>query len=306
VGAVFPFDLALLYRGPLASCSFRCGYCPFHGADSETGRPTEPAPETRPLGDREALERFCGWLAELPADKRVGLLFTPRGEALEQSHYRQALVDLSRRPQLAKVAIQTNLSAPLSWLSACEPQKIGIWATFHRRKAGRSRFLSRVRRLHDAGVSVSVGVVGLREELDQIEDLRAELPREVYLWVNAFKRREAYYDDGDIARLTRIDPLFAYSQRPHPSQGRPCLTGERVLAVDGDGEVRRCHFSESPPLGNIYDPSFALERALHPRPCDATSCRCHIGYVHMPELGLVERFGDGLLERALSRPNAPC
>ncbi len=49
-------------------------------------------------------------------------------------------------------------------------------------------------------------------------------------------------------------------------------------------------------IGNLYDPGFAA--ALRPRLCPAPTCNCHVGYVHMPHLGLYEIFGDNVLSRA--------
>ena len=58
--------------------------------------------------------------------------------------------------------------------------------------------------------------------------------------------------------------------------------------------MRRCHFIREP-LGNIYQPGF--ERALRERPCTNQTCDCHIGYVHLDELGLSDIYGPGILER---------
>ncbi len=63
---------------------------------------------------------------------------------------------------------------------------------------------------------------------------------------------------------------------------------------DVDGTVRRCHFIREP-LGNIYEGGF--ESSLRARPCTNGTCGCHIGYVHMPDLGLYRVFGRGVLER---------
>ena len=58
--------------------------------------------------------------------------------------------------------------------------------------------------------------------------------------------------------------------------------------------MTRCHFIKTP-IGNLYDDDW--ERCLTPSPCTNDTCGCHIGYVHMPELGLADVFGDGLPER---------
>jgi hypothetical protein len=148
-------------------------------------------------------------------------------------------------------------------------------------------------------VRYSVGVVGTKLHLPEIEALRAALPAHVYLWVNAYKRVTDYYSQGELDFLSAIDPLFPLNNQYHPSAGRDCMAGERVISVDGDGVVRRCHFIKQP-IGNLYDPDFA--EALRPRPCSAATCGCHIGYIHMPHLGLHEVFGDGLLERIPAEP----
>jgi hypothetical protein len=67
-----------------------------------------------------------------------------------------------------------------------------------------------------------------------------------------------------------------------------------VISVDGDGIMRRCHFIKEP-IGCLYDADFA--KALSPRTCTNATCGCHIGYVHLEELGLDRVYGDGLLER---------
>jgi hypothetical protein len=76
-----------------------------------------------------------------------------------------------------------------------------------------------------------------------------------------------------------------------------------VIAVDGDGTIRRCHFIERP-IGNIYDPG--VEAALAPRPCTRATCRCHIGYVHLDHLGLRDLFAGGVLERIPAPDTAWC
>src|SRR5262249_37765869 len=100
--------------------------------------------------------------------------------------------------------------------------------------------------------------------------------------------------EGEAQRFTAIDPLFPVNQVRHPSRGRPCRAGHTVIALDGDGTIRRCHFIKEP-LGNLYDPDFA--RALFPRLCTNDTCGCYIGYVHLEDLKLYTVFGDGVLER---------
>jgi MoaA/NifB/PqqE/SkfB family radical SAM enzyme len=144
-----------------------------------------------------------------------------------------------------------------------------------------------------------VGVVGLKEHFDEIARLRRELPDDVYLWVNAYNREPGYYSDDALHFLEGVDPLFPVNDTRHPSRGRSCRTGRSVISVDGAGTIRRCHFVPEA-IGNLYEPGF--ERALVERPCPASTCSCHIGYVHLDHLRLGEVFGRGLLERIPDMP----
>jgi hypothetical protein len=119
----------------------------------------------------------------------------------------------------------------------------------------------------------------------------------VYLWINAVKK-ETYAED-DVSRFEAIDPLFRLGTRAHPSRGKPCRAGESVVSVDGDGNVRRCHFIREV-IANLYEPGF--DEALGPRACTNDTCGCHIGYVHLDELGLYDVFGPGVLERIPASP----
>lgn len=281
-----PETLTLLYRGPLASCDYDCAYCPF--------AKRRDSPE-RLRADRAALERFVDWVADQAGQSpgtRLSVLFTPWGEGLVRSWYRAAIVRLSHLPHVERVAIQTNLSGRVEWLADCDLATAALWTTFHPTQTPYDRFLGKCRRLRELGVRFSVGIVGLPEHLAAARRLRADLPDDVYLWVNAAEGRS--YTDAEAAEWQDVDPLFHYSRHPHPSRGLPCRTGDTVVSVDGNGTVRRCHFLPTE-LGNLYDGSFA-ER-LRPRPCPAARCDCHIGYVHLEPFDLYEVFRGGVLER---------
>ncbi|WP_407109802.1 STM4011 family radical SAM protein [Streptomyces sp. DSM 116494] len=275
-------DLTLLYRGPLASCDYDCPYCPF--AKRRDSREQLRA-------DRVRLERFADWATEQTAD-RLALLFTPWGEGLVRSWYRNTLTRLSHLPHIRRVAIQTNLSCRTDWLADADRDTLALWCTYHPGQTPYPRFLAKCRELVRLGIRFSVGIVGLPQHLEAARRLRADLPEEVYLWVNAAEGHT--YDDAEADVWTALDPLFPYSRRPHASAGLPCRTGESVISVDGEGTVRRCHFVRAE-LGNLYDGSY--RQALRPRPCPLTTCDCHIGYVHLETLPLYDVFAGGVLER---------
>ena len=275
---------SILYRGPLSSCNYGCPYCPFAKRD-ETYAQLE--------GDRVALRQFCDWVVA-NNDVDLSVFFTPWGEALIRHWYQEAIVRLTRLAHVRKVAIQTNISCRLDWIEGCDRSKLGLWCTYHPGETTRERFLSQCRALDGMEVRYSVGVVGLKEHLDEIAALRDDLNPGTYLWINAYKRLDGYYSDSDLERLTGIDPLFPINNTRHASFGKDCDAGHTVFSVDGAGDMRRCHFIKAV-IGNIYRDDW--KSALRPTTCTNATCGCHIGYVHMPGLGLKKIFGEGLLER---------
>jgi MoaA/NifB/PqqE/SkfB family radical SAM enzyme len=285
-------NLSILYRGPLSSCNYGCTYCPF-------AKHAESAAELS--ADRCALERFTDWVSRR-SDDRIGILFTPWGEALIRRWYQEALVRLTRLPHVTRAAIQTNLSCRLDWVEECDKERLALWSTFHPTEVTRERFIEKCRELDRRGVRFSVGAVGLKEHYKEIAALRRELPAHIYVWINAYKRDPHYYTDDDLHRFEAIDALFPINTHHHPSLARSCRCGTSVVSVDGDGTLRRCHFVKEP-IGNIYEDGF--EQALYDRPCPNATCGCHIGYVHLDYLRLYEVFGEGVLERIPEKGRFP-
>ncbi len=276
--------LSILYRGPLASCNYGCEYCPF-------AKRKESAAEH--AADAAALTRFITRIAEL-REHRFSILFTPWGEALIQPRYQRALAELCAMQHVERAAIQTNLAGRLEWTETCDREKLALWTTFHPGETDLAAFAARCHWLYERRVRFSVGVVGMKEHLAAAETLRRALPADVYLWVNAYKRVPDYYTAAERESVAGLDPLFAYNAAAHASRGELCHTGHTVFSVNGDGQMRRCHFV-SETIGNFYGPGFIA--ALQPRVCPAERCGCHIGYVHLARLGLDRVFGDGILER---------
>jgi MoaA/NifB/PqqE/SkfB family radical SAM enzyme len=281
-------NLSILYRGPLSSCNYGCAYCPF-------AKHAETAAEL--TADRLALERFTDWVSRR-SDDRISILFTPWGEALIRRWYQEALVRLTRLPHVPRAAIQTNLSCRLDWVEECNKERLALWATFHPTEVKRERFVRQCLDLDRRGVRFSVGAVGLKEHREEITALRRELPAHIYVWINAYKREPNYYNDDELRHFAAIDTLFPVNTQSHPCRGRSCRCGTSVIAVDGDGTMRRCHFIKEP-IGNLYAAGF--EQALYERPCPNATCGCHIGYVHLDYLRLYEVFGAGVLERIPER-----
>lgn len=274
----------ILYRGSLSSCNYGCDYCPFAKTSNTPAELQQ---------DRVELERFVTW-AGMQHQQRIGVLITPWGEALVHRYYRQAMTTLSHLPNIYRVAVQTNLSGPVEEFAAANRETLAVWATYHPSQTSLAQFLGRCQELDAAKIRYSVGVVGLREHFEAIDKLRKLLRPDVYLWVNAFKREPHYYQEDEVNRLLAVDPYFHWNLQRYPSAGKACNAGETSFTVDGNGDVRRCHFVDGI-IGNIYEPDFS--DCLRPRSCPAATCGCHIGYVHRPELKMEALYGVGLLER---------
>jgi MoaA/NifB/PqqE/SkfB family radical SAM enzyme len=281
--------LSILYRGLLSGCNYDCPYCPF--AKRRDTRETLRA-------DARQVERFVTFIQ---AQKGISfkIFFTPWGEALIRKHYQQAMVELSHLPNVKKVAIQTNLSCSLDWIKKANKETIALWCTYHPGQVGRTAFLDQCQQLDDLDINYSVGVVGFKETIGEIEIMRGLLPKERYLWVNALKKQADYYDSAERDRLVAVDPYVPWNMVQHESLGKACRTGHTVISVDGDGDMYRCHFIKEK-LGNIYEPGFT--EMLFPRVCTNATCGCHIGYVHMNDLGLYDVYKGRELERIAGGP----
>ncbi|KAA2238413.1 radical SAM protein [Chitinophaga agrisoli] len=280
--------LSILYRGPLSSCNYSCGYCPF--AKTKDSRKTLEA-------DAASLMRFVEFVRQ-HTHIRFKILFTPWGEALIRKHYQEAMVNLSLLPNVEKVAVQTNLSCQLGWLKKADTEKIALWTTYHPNETDRAAFLEKCRKLDEMQVAYSVGVVGFKDVITEIQELRALLPVGKYLWVNALKKQADYYTAEETATLMGIDPYVANNMIYHESYGKACKTGHTVISVDGEGNMYRCHFIKEK-IGNIYEADFTAN--LFPRNCTNKTCGCHIGYVHLEDLQLYDLYQGRELERIAMR-----
>ena len=194
--------LSILYRGSLSSCNYSCVYCPF----AKTENTAEELKQ-----DQTELESFTAWLENL--NRPVQLLFTPWGEALHHRYYQQALCQISHMPHVKKAAIQTNLAAGLNWIPASNTNVLAFWSTFHPSQVSRKQFLKRVRQVAENGNRISAGVVGLKEHFDEIEALKNELPAQVRLWINAYKREPQYYLEKELQFLESLDQTFPVNNR---------------------------------------------------------------------------------------------
>ncbi len=276
-------SLNILYRGPLESCNYDCQYCPF--AKKRNTR-------QELAYDKNCLEQFVEWVAI--QKRKIGILFTPWGEALIRKYYQDAILELSHIAHVEKVAIQTNLSSRLEWLLHVNKQKVALWTTFHPMEVDIERFIQKCLTLIQMDIPFSVGIVGKHENFTFAQRLREQLPSSIYVWINAYKRTPNYYTPKDIDFLQQIDPLFHLNNTIYNTKNKACFAGESSISIDGEGNIKRCHFIKKN-IGNIYKQD--LESILKPSVCTTNNCRCYIGYMNLKELELDKIYGNKLLER---------
>ncbi|BDS13268.1 STM4011 family radical SAM protein [Aureispira anguillae] len=274
---------SILYRGPLSSCNYGCSYCPF--AKTKNTR-------SELADDAKRLQNFVDWVSS--RSEQISILFTPWGEGLIRKYYQEAMTTLSHLPQVQKVSIQTNLSCPTTWMDKVNKEAFALWTTFHPSQISLDKFVGKCQELDDLAIQYSVGFVAFKNELDILEQLRDKIHSSRYVWANAYKRVVDYYTEEEIQRIEQVDPLFRYNTKYHDSFGKSCQAGYRSFTVDGNGDVRSCHFINTV-LGNIYKDD--VSSILAPRLCSNATCGCHIGYVHLDELKLYDTYADGILER---------
>ena len=257
-------NLTVMYRGPLTSCNYACSYCPFAKRVESKSRLRK---------DKDSLARFVDWIAA-ETEIRWKILFTPWGEALVRKWYQNSVQILTQLPHVEQVAAQTNLSWGTDWLDQCDPDKSAFWATFHPTETALDRFVEKVSEIDHRRMFVSVGMVAMTEQLPHIGAIRKCLPQHIQLWLNARQPRPRPYTAEELAFLVGIDPDFPATIKRHRSRGLPCRTGENVFTVDGDGNMRRCHFVDEV-IGNIHTSNWV--DALRSRLCPKAFCDCHLG-----------------------------
>jgi MoaA/NifB/PqqE/SkfB family radical SAM enzyme len=276
----------LYFRGSLTSCNYDCPYCPFSKNRDSAATLAR---------DRKQVEAFVDWVREQAAlGHRLSIFFNPYGEGLIHRWYGKAMIELSQMQHVEKVAIQTNLSARLDWTDSLDRRKAAFWATYHPGQTSEAAFVGRCMELYNKGIPFSVGTVGVREAFGAIASLRAALPPDVYVWINAFKDISGYYTNEERAFLRGMDPHFELNLHDYESEGRRCDAGEHVFYVQASGIVKRC-YKDRAVIGHLYRDG--LEGLSKPRLCRMACCDCYIGYIHMPELAMNEIYGSSKLER---------
>ena len=281
--------LLVLFRSRLEWCNFTCGYCPWNAnltrVDAATFR-----------DDERRVHRVIDRVAEL--SRPVEFFITPKAEYLVLPYWREAVRRLLGLPHVERVTVQTNLALALAAiLAGVDAKKLALWTTYHPSEVGegqREAMFAKWRLLRERGVPFSVGIVGTRENLPAMRDLRARLDPGVYLWGNAYKREADYYSDADLEAIRAVDPLFDLNNQHYPSLGRPCSAGRRAVYLDDEGDLRRCFFAGGV-IGNLFRDGWKTLDA--PAGCPVRPCHCYVGHMHIPDLDFRATYGKHLAAR---------
>lgn len=281
--------LLVLFRSRLEWCNFTCAYCPWNATQNRVNRDDFQRDEAR-------VHRIVDRVAEL--SRPVEFFITPKAEYLVLPYWREAVRRLTHLPQVARVTVQTNLSFDVeSYLDQVDRTKLALWTTFHPTEVSqdtRELIQRRWKFLHQQGTPFSVGLVGTRENLAYLTGLREQLPPEVYVWVNAYKREANYYTEEDLQQIRSVDPLFDLNNQHFFSQGRPCTAGQLSVYLDDEGNLRRCFFVGQV-IGNLFREGW--ETLSETAACPNATCHCYVGHMHIPDLDFRRIYGRDLAVR---------
>lgn len=281
--------LLVLFRTRLEWCNYTCHYCPWN---ADTVRVSAEAFREDEARLRRIVERI-GMLT-----RRVEFFITPKAEYLVLPYWREAVARLCALPQVERVTVQTNLSFDVSaLLDTLDAGKLALWTTFHPTEvdeAQRETLFDKWALLRHRRVPFSVGIVGTRENLSHALELRRRLGREVYVWVNAYKREPDYYSSTDLETIRSIDAYFDLNNQHFASLGQPCTAGQRAVYLDDEGDIRRCFFVGEV-MGNLYRDGWATLDA--PLCCPVRTCHCYVGHMHIVELDFRRVYGKYLAAR---------
>lgn len=300
----------VFYRGSLKSCNYHCSYCPFsRHRDSQRERER----------DREEWFRFVNRLVggDGPGNFRA-LMVAPYGEALIHPWYWEGLAAVSRSEDMEAVGAQTNLSFPLEKsLEYYEKfkgrvEKLRLWGTFHPEMTGPEEFAGKCRQVREAGIALSVGAVGVPENLERIRRLRSLLPEEIYLWVNKMDGLKREYTEAEKEAFLELDPYFWQELTPVPADVKQC---RGRIFVEGDGRRRICNIGRVME-GNWYEEGSAYgtgegeqeNRGQNAREmslrCGQRWCFCYLAYGGRADFMNQILFGPYPVFRIPRRPKA--
>jgi len=273
----------IYFRGFLSSCNYSCSYCCF-----AKRKPTE----IEISKDKECLRKFCNFIDATEFKNEVSIFLTPYGEGLIHDHYVEALGKLASNPKCKYISCQTNLSFNeyqfLERLKALnvDLSKVKLWASCHPEMISIDEFVNKVKLLK-TDIDLCVGIVALPDDLEYVFQLRKQLPKDVYMWINAKEREERRYTQSQIKSLIEVDPLFYNELQRNRVQNNCCNAGTDSVFIRANGDAYPCHLNKNR-LFNIY----TNQNLAEPFKCDRKFCDCYLSYSHRVDLNIERYFGD--------------
>lgn len=237
------------YRGVLKACNYSCRYCPFAKTVADAAAIA---------ADRDALFRFCNYIAQLRrAPRSLQLFLLPYGEGMIHAHYTEALARLSRLPSVRRVSCQTNLSWDVDRFARTVTEaggnleRIAFWCSFHPQCTTREAFTARCNRLEQYGVRHCAGMVAVPGSEALAAEVRAALPVQTYMWLNRMDGLGRKYTPEETAAFRAIDPFFALELGDFAADAFRCRGGKDSVFVRADGRTALCPVAGRY-MGNIY------------------------------------------------------
>ena len=242
--------------------------------------------------DKDCLKRFCDFIDCTEFKNAVSIFFTPYGEGLIHDHYVEAIGKLAISPKCKYVSCQTNLSFNeyefLEKLKALKVDlsKVKLWASCHPEMVSIDEFVYKVKLLKTS-IDLCVGIVAIPEDLGYVFELRKQLPKDVYMWINAKEREKTRYTESEIKSLIEVDPLFYNELQRNRVQNSCCNAGADSVFIRANGDVFACHINKNR-MFNIY----ANQNPIEPFKCDKRFCDCYLSYSHRYDLNIERYFGE--------------
>ncbi|TYQ17755.1 UNVERIFIED_CONTAM: hydroxymethylpyrimidine pyrophosphatase-like HAD family hydrolase [Acetivibrio alkalicellulosi] len=259
----------IYFRSFLSSCNYSCSYCRFAKKKMN---------EVEILKDEKCVQRFCDFIDSTNFKNRVSIFLTPYGEGLIHDYYIRAMARLAMNPKCQYISCQTNLSFDESvFINTLKSyhvdlSKVKLWASCHPEMISAGEFVKKVNKLK-ADIDLSVGIVAIPQNLESVFDLRKELPKNIYMWVNGKDGEKTRYTKEQIQSLVSVDPLFYNEISKRKVEDNCCNAGEDSVFIEGNGDAFACHINKNQ-LFNIFKRTDLVKSFR----CDRRYCDCYLSY----------------------------
>lgn len=260
----------IYYRGIAKDCNYACSYC-ILSKSKDYSR----------LDDERYLNKFVNYMRKTKFYQPVSIMFTPYGEALNKDYYYKAIAILTQSNNVAEVCCQTNGSFTAKEFFKkmqkykANLKKISLWVTFHPETVGAKiyDFANQLIEL-SSKITVSVGVVGLKEYRSEIATLYNIIPPRIYYWIN--KPEGLKTQPSEL--FDKIDKNYHLENKINKCDVNTCSAGILSLVIKEKGEVYLCHQSKNS-IGNLYTDDVIV------REKSAQRCDCYLTYSHKRDVG---------------------